>query len=963
MRIALSAAFFASAALLAVSPVPPRLTRPYEVVAGELRRRCPEMVGADKDGLGAFTLEGPGKLTLSDEFACFGDRAYKVDIEQGGAFFARLRKPVKFTSRIDGFEFWLIGTMKGVFTDPKFVLTDGNGKTIHLIPNNNCLWGNTSWWTGCIAFLPRDVVFPVTFRGIRFKVDSKGAGDCFYFDSIGAFRKPPVDLPDTRFWLPFPHDPAGITPRPQDPAAKVSCSFTGPQYTFSYQGKDGEVRYAYTPKTGTLSDLTATIGGKTFQPARDAGFRARVNQVEFVPGDSAVKATLVALVKQPGWLRTFWRLEKAGEHLDYELSLSLSGRTLTAEFFSESLQIRSLDQGYAAGLEKPRLFTLTNLGNAHGYVHLLACKDLLLSVCCDWYYSNASALVDDKPYRVEAHGVPGPALMQQVPPLAGVIDANSARLAAGAIYLPKTDGRRNAPRELLRITVGPTLESVMPRNPNPRSKFYDETAHLIYMTRSYCIGDLSSRANELSMIRKLHAYGARDLFLRYHTELSHIPAQNFVRLSRTFEGPLDMGGRNGLRDFIAEARKYVKRIGPYENHLALAAIAPEFRYNILSLCPGNYMPWSLRIKPAAMHQVQADFSPRYARFYGWNGVYYDQMSAMSPWAITDYDADAPGAARFSEVHRNNCIVTDQLGRHYDGPVWSEGAANHFYAGYLDTAYNQTMHPWEPHLVDYSLREMNAIMHACGFDLVRQGTEKGQAGIDFLLASQAALGSMGHIRDGINGNSYFGGFKHQPAVWHNMLKSYFMFRQLQELYAFAKPDQILYAVDGREVTATEMLREGLENQSMLHTVYGNGLHVWTNLHPEKNWTVTVDGRPITLPPNGYAAFLPGRILEYSALQNGRRVDYSKGEMYTYVDARGASAEFPGLKVQRGAYLLEKRGGDLHLIPLPFEQEESIGGLQYKQAIPCDQDGKPCGAPIPLRGGQFTTVKTAFSYVLK
>lgn len=449
------------------------------------------------------------------------------------------------------------------------------------------------------------------------------------------------------------------------------------------------------------------------------------------------------------------------------------------------------------------------------------------------------------------------------------------------------------------------------------------------------------------------------MFVRYHTELSHVPAANFARLSRTFEAWPELSGSRGLRYFVGEMRKIVKRVGPYDNHMTVAGLSPEFRFEELSFCPNSAMPWQLRLKPAAMLRAHDEFSPHYARYYGWNASYLDQMSAIAPWELTDYDAAAPGGGRFSEVLRNNCILTTRLTKHYDGPVWSEGQANHFYAGYLDTGYMQTNRPEKIALVDYTLREMNSVMRANGYDLFNV-----KADIDFMLSAEISLGSMGHIWDGVSGTSYFGGFKGTPAVWRNMLKSYFMLRQLQTLYAAARPERILYAADGKEYSATELLRRNIANSGMIHTIYDNGLQVWANRNPEHSWNIEFDGKPLTLPPFGYAALQPGTLVEYSAEINGKRVDYSSGPMYVYCDARDNRTAFPEMTVPGGAYLLERLAdGRSRLVPQPFLKAEKLENLRFARTTPCDRDGAPVGPAAPIANGELAIDGKAFGYILE
>ncbi|MBE6370340.1 MAG: hypothetical protein E7056_09330 [Lentisphaerae bacterium] len=949
----------------AESHVPPVMTRPWEVIKGEVQPRCPVLISADKDGMRAFKVTSDhAKLSLSDEYACFGHRSYRLDIKKAGEFFLELRKPLVFekAGEVEGFEFWIIGALNGTFVDQRILCVDGEGKEFMLIPSNASYWGGTCWWANTIAMLPYDVKFPVTVKALRFKVPEKGVGNFLHFDTFGAFKRDDISsLPDTTNWQPFPHDPKGLTPRHQDANAKVEVvkAADGKSYTFSCSDKEGKVVYTYTPKSGTLSDITCSVDGKAaFYPAQNGGLRAKVLGTEFAPADPEIKATLRSTVFYNGKLRTFWRWEKHGRKLDFELSFTLDHRTLTTEVRSESLSVLSVDAGYADKVANPRLFTLANLSNDRDAMQLLATDDYLMSVFFDWYYSAASALIDEKPYRIESHGSPR---MEGAPELAKVMDADSARLTGGALYMPKTNGYRNAPYERIRITVAPSVESVMPRIPNPRSKFYEDTRQLIYMTRSYSIGIERSMDDELKFMRHLHAYGARDMFVRYHTESSHIPAANFHRLSRTFDGSPDMGGKEGFRRFVQEMRKLFKRVGPYDNHMAITGLSPEFRYDNFTICPYNTLTWQLRMKPAAMVDIHRKFSPAYAQYYGWNATYTDQLSAIPPWRLTDYDYKAPGAARFSEALRNGCFLGDEMGQHYNGPCWSEGQSNHYYAGYIDTGYNQTCRPEQITLVDYSLRELNSRMRPNGYDLFNS-----KANIDFMLSAEISLGSMGHIWDGHDGHSSWGGFRWKLPAWRNMLKSYFMLRMQQEFVSAGMPDKILYNIDGKFYTAGELLRKNLKNSGLIYTTYPNGTQVWANRNKELSWTIDFNGKKLVLPPFGYATLAAdGKLTEYSGITspNAHRVDYAKGEKYVYVDGRDTRSVFPEITCAM-SYLLEKRNNNMTLTPTPFIKAETVEGLkQYTQAIPLDVEGKVIGEAAAIKDGKLTIDGKAFSYILK
>ena len=55
-----------------------------------------------------------------------------------------------------------------------------------------------------------------------------------------------------------------------------------------------------------------------------------------------------------------------------------------------------------------------------------------------------------------------------------------------------------------------------------------------------------------------------------------------------------------------------------------------------------------------------------------------------------------------------------------GPIWSEGNAAFFWAGYLDTDYAQCNQADDLPLVDFKLRKMNPLENLNGYDLSKAG---------------------------------------------------------------------------------------------------------------------------------------------------------------------------------------------------------------------------------------------------
>jgi hypothetical protein len=921
--------------------------RPWEVISGQLKPHCPALVTAAQTDIGKWTVIGDGQLSLTEDFALFGMSAARLSYAKPQEFVVRFPEPITFRDRIDGCEFWVIGPLKMSKREVakySVELKDAGGtrRLVHLVGGAST-WAGHPWWGTAAGLLPADLTFPITVTGIVLEVPEASTDDAIVFDAFGAFTRAHADLPDTTRWgWPFPTDPAGVTPDCLSPDPRVSVRQSGSSYEFCFSGGNGQLVYTYTPTTGTLSDLVGAVDGRAaFHPAQKGGIRAEANGVAFAPGDPAIKAELRHRELSGHTLATSWRWTKAGERVDFELDLTLDGRTLTAEYRCLRPVASALDAGFVAGVARPRLFHLAYLNHRWDFPRLLVTDDFFVSVFADWYYSQATELVE---------GTAGGGL-----DACAVLGDDAARIMGGAVYHKRTDGTRNPLGEKLRITVAPDLEEVMPDIPNPKSVHYDETGKLIYCTRSYEIQSAPDLPHELKLWQKLVAYGVKDVFVRFHSGQFRTPMEN-NRFCRSLDGGRYLGGDETIKTLVTALRRLLPRVGPYENNRVIHGLAPEFDYALLSVTSGNEFieGWdhSYQPKPAAQFQLEQDFAPKFVAKYGWNALYLDELTNTPPWGMVDFDASAPGAGKFLEVLRNYCFLARQMHDYYHGPIWSEGNAMFMFAGYADTDYAQCNQPDEIPIVDFKLRKINALEHVAGYDLTRL-----DAPLDFLLSAQIVHGSMGHLWDGA-GRIYQGqAFRLEVGDYRNIIKSYFMMRQLQELYAASTPESIAYEIDGRRYGATEMLRGNLTNSGFIHTRYANGLDVWVNRHGSEAWTVTVAGQELALPPYGYAASLPGTLLEYSAEVAGHRVDYSRGPLYTYLDGRDTVTEFPELTA-KGAYVIFRLDAGTKLVPAPFVEPETVTSHASGNVTALDQEGNELG-PVAATAG-IAVDGRAFSY---
>ncbi|MBR4675098.1 MAG: hypothetical protein IKP00_11590 [Victivallales bacterium] len=932
--------------------------KPIEIIKGHLPKpHYPVLWNAQDNGIGNWQIEGDCKAELSTDFCLWNEQSIKLTFKTTPGRVVLKPARIVLPDKANAIEMWVYGFKSGKPAN-HFEVQDAIGKTFTLkTRGNTSYWAKSPWWGASIGRIPKEAVAPITLTKVVFDASDKiEAGDAMYFDFICAVTVENAHLPDTSKWdMSFPYKKESIQPTPID--KKITMGFTSDKkgrISFTFNGSGGNLVYVVEPKTGTLNDLSVTVNGShTFKPMANGGVKAEVNGVRFLPTDTDVKATLLNSIFDGATLKTAWRLEKQGVSVEYKLQFGVMWRSLIISCTSEKGDFSAFDCGHTQGTPNPRLFKLTYLNYRWNYPRLLVTDDYFVSIFPDWYTSHASEVVDGSNHSwLEG---------------AKVMGEDSARIMGGSIYIPKAGSTLNPLHERFFLTIAPDLESVLPNIPNPRSEYYEETGQLLYCTRMYDSQAPGDSDLEVEFWRLMADYGMREVFVRYHMNMWRTPFRNnhFTH----YDNPHEPVGTAGYQQIARELKKVIRRVGPYEDNRVSHPLGPEFTYNDMAIySDGTYREgWdaSFQPSPAAQHRLEAEFAPKLVAKFGWNGCYFDEVTNTPPWGLVDYNPDIPGSATYLNVLRNYAFVARKLSDYYDGPIWSEGNAAFFWAGYLDTDYAQTNDPDSLPIVDFKLRKVNPLEHLNGYDLTRA-----KSPLDYLLSAQIVHGNMGHLWTGESFRVYHGSklIKNlKTDDYRHLFRSYFMMLQLQELYAETKPSEITYSCGGEMLTATQMLRQNKPNEGKVYTRYANGLEVWVNRNPQEKWTVEVDGKSFVLPPYGYAAFMPGKLVEYSAEIDGHRVDYSRGPRYLYVDGRGIETQFPEITAAN-AYVLFKEGDATILIPLPFIAEEAVSGLSATCIQPLDRAGKPLAPETDLDvvdGGnaRFTVTKEPFKYKLK
>ena len=954
----LSAALFAAPA----APKPEWKIRPWEIIQG-LKPRGTQLWRLDADGLEGWKVSGcDSTIDTTDLTKLWGEKVARVTFtKEGSLLTVTAARPIAIPADADGLEIWLFGPAnKGFGSKPtvSMLVSDANGKKRRLFATGcGSRWDAKRWWGAAAAAFPKDLKPPLKLHSFAMhKLVFKGKTDFFCFDQINAFRFGKVEIPDTaKMDLGFPTTPDTIIPTSKGPGAKNAIAPDGGAWLLTYDAKDAKITYRYAPKTGTLGDFTATFnGGRPFQPAKLGGPHAKVGNVVFAPGDAAIQATLKSCKVVDGRLVAEWRWSKDGKTIDFTYAIAVKGKSLVVEADSAQPDITAFDTGVVAGVRKPSLFALTYLHNRWNYPRLLATPDFLASVFCDWYTSNAASCVEGTPNR----SLQG----------AAVVDAASARLMGGTIYLPKTDGTLNPLHERYVFTVSRDIADILPVIPNPVAKYRDEMSRLVCHTRAYALqGDPRHADQELAFWTRMKQYGLTDLFVRYHSGLFRTPLEN-NRTTLEMAACRNNGDDEVVVKLVDGLRKLFPRVGPYQDNRIIAPNEPQFDYSLVSRSAnGQFVEgWDgcFRPKPSVMLPLSRNFFPKFLAKYHFNGEYLDELTNAPPWADVDFDAAAPGAGTFSRVIRDYGAVALLHRELYQGPIWSEGCAAFFWAGLLDTDYacsNDTK-AGLPIIVDFKLRKILPLETFTGADWpVFHGSD-----IDLLIATQIAEANIGHL---FRADRYGQGLiaRAKPELLDRFLKSYFMMRQVQEQFCASPVAEIKYFVDGKMMTASEMLMAGKTSQNRIYARYENGLETWVNRAAQGNWTIEVDGEEFVLPPAGHYARRPDHLIQYSILADGRRVDYSSGSEYTYVNGGGVPFEFPEITAA-GPYLLRKRGDATLLTPVPFQKAEMVKNLSARQSTPCKPDEKPAAATIQLDvtdggAGDLLIDGKAFHYLLK
>ncbi|MDD4872062.1 MAG: hypothetical protein PHR77_16010 [Kiritimatiellae bacterium] len=873
--------------------------RAYEIDWSGRKESPPAQIGfEDLSGWKVSVLgDAKVKLASSVDHQLWRKQVAKLDYFGGGrnsAIILRPPQPVLIQGKFDAANLWLYGNFDR-YKDrhPRFVvlLEDALGHEFELDlgPLNSCYWNLLHGVLDSKA--AASARFPMKFVALLMQHDNVPAERSVYLESLAFYeqhRKPFAKL-NRSMWSVFPTSDDGMLPTPPG-GVEVSSRKTSDGAEFLSKTSDGTLHFLVRPADGCLHGVTAKWkDGPMFRPMDGADVLLDLGLGQFSPPQGAVK--LLSSVLKNNRLAAHWRLEQGTNIVEWTATYSLQGRSLIVDLACAGGAATGMTLGQLAGLPQPRGIEVPYMmiGNKPG--PWIGCAGgLFVSVLPDWYNSDFSA--------VDA------AVTQPSGDRIGLIKST--------IYKPLTNGRRNDLRERVLVTVSPEFADTLPNARNPVSPNRERLApyaffmgrvwtHQFYSTlKRYGIDNLIA-SDFAGVLIDDYSEGFADRW-RPHPKYSIEQVQDFRRQIKSL---------GYLFSFYIDATDYWPGNEWFdENKVSLTSDG-----DFLDAWFGNFA-----IKPNAMPLLVKLTGKKVKKHYPADCVYLDVHSNRG-LAAMDYEAGVEGAgmARPQVIANGDCIL--EARKRY-GSTISEGICRWLYAGVCDMDYATLVGskpaPELPPLVDFDLLKIHPFEHGTMMGYAPSaffGANKttglhtdggrGPAPLDFYRYVSASL-AYGHM--------LILGYGYAPPL-SRFIHYYAVMQGVQREYLTDTVTEISYHNGTEFVPTSRALIEDSQKLGRLHVRYTRGLTVHVNYNAEKPWTVEYSGRSYELPPFGWLIMKPDVILAYSALVNGKRVDFVKCSDYIYLNSGDGRANEGPLEVE-GAVWLKHEGNGWRLIPCGY-----------------------------------------------
>jgi hypothetical protein len=878
-------------------------------------------------GWKAYLRDAEGYLCLSPDQSLRGVPNLKVELTATGKLPRVLLippQPIPATRAFNVVECWLYGGHRGTGLTLVFLRPDGSPLAAGADYGSGVDDVNPrpvgEFWNLNRTVLPERIEAGACLAAIELRpVPPRTAEEppCqLYLDALRVFdldeslRRPRPEFPHVGAVVDgFPTSPEGACPQTTEPVT-TRLTEEGNACLLTYRTGDGEeVTYRYTPRTGTLSDLEVDCRDGSFRPADGSGpvFRFGDQALDAsAPGDG--RAELLSRRVRGETVRVVWRYSLGEKAESTAYDLSLRGKTLCVTATSAERDLSEWKFGVARGVSQARVIEVPFMAYTP---NVLLTHGLFVSYYADWYFSNVSAL----PCGAEAA-------------VTGDEAAYNWRRDQSYAYHPLTDGRRQPFQERFYLTASRRVEDVLLTVRNPPSPCRD-----VLKTRLYrmCLAGVPGIFGRTRAFADLAAsYGVTDYHFLLHAPLF------FKRYAgcEAFPGDLHVsmlhepeGGDEGLRDLFAHLAELGVSPGYYDGFPSRDVTGPNFHYDWTSLGPDGQ--WSTlwrspALKPWAFPELAATLCRERAAGYGTRVSYQDGITSWIISTMNDFDHRWPENGILRETMKALATGWQRCRENVRGPVFSEGRGSDFYhAGLNDGDYTKLKGYWDEKpctedrielFVDFRLRKLGMLSAPVSLNIGYAGfagtnrihyetfyaQEESWQHLHHFLAAQIAFATIGMLEP------YWPLWPDPHTKFDKTLASFFLLRSLQERYIMEPVADIAYADGERLVSTSDALRANVVRGNQVRIRYANGLSLWVNLNWDgRDWTVRERDRTWVLPPGGWLALQGDDFLEYSALQDGHRVDFVDGPDYVYLDGHGKEVQV-GPWQTRDQFIRWKRG---------------------------------------------------------
>lgn len=628
-------------------------------------------------------------------------------------------------------------------------------------------------------------------------------------------------------------------------AQKIGGSFnntlglTSQKASFSYQGKDGVLTYAWEKPSSALDAFGRLSLSHNKKDGRenvlDWKWGALKERLYFVEsswerqGKCAVLSLRYRLNEKPLTLKIFARMQ---------------GKSLILTFQAQEPSLAWLD----VGDWKPAPTRSVRVPFNPFEIRYFSGQNLFASAYYDWTFSHASGQDKNK-----------------------------------AFYDPLTNGQRNALNERFIITASEHMNETFPRAPNDPSPYRNAIAGRVVL-------DVWTRKFDLfaDQLKVLASYGLRNCIVLIHVWQN----KGFdMGLPEHYPASERLGGDKGLKDVLASGKEMGCEMALHQNYMMIHDDSPLFEERFLSRSSANSRIksfinddgiWAYGVRPDALEKIASMQAPEIHARYGTSSSFIDVIPSRLPWADVDMNAQTQGAGKYATYNAARKELLTYLRNVHKGPVFGEGGWGHFFwSGDADGVTGQTYltrkgsGPVLPLIVDFALREIHPLQVNHGMGYFERWGLKHEDVFNPLLTDAYRMQEI------VFGHAPFLSTKAWSVPVY-ALTEFELIGPVAQKTNLAQASSVLYLVDGKWVDVDEASRSG--EWTRVQITYDNGVKIVGNSAKEP---LSYDG--LTLPQYGWLAAGNG-LRAYTALRDGLIVDYAETKDSLFANAR-ALEDYP------------------------------------------------------------------------